>query len=211
MIVIGIDPGSRVTGYSFITKQKNRFRLVEAGCIKTRPKAPIPERLHHIYVELDRLILKHKPDSAAIEEIFSGKSVKSALLLGQARGVALMTLGKHNLDVSAYHPNKIKKNVGGHGRAGKNEMIRVVSMLLGVTEPLQADAADATAIAMTHLMLANLPNLNGTRHSSRPSLTEALMAQVAKNKDQNKAKNKDKNKRSNNVRAKRIIKPDRNI
>ena len=203
MIVIGIDPGSRVTGYSFITKQKNRFRLVEAGCIKTRPKAPIPERLHHIYVELDRLILKHKPDSAAIEEIFSGKSVKSALLLGQARGVALMTLGKHNLDVSAYHPNKIKKNVGGHGRAGKNEMIRVVSMLLGVTEPLQADAADATAIAMTHLMLANLPNLNGTRHSSRPSLTEALMAQVAKNKDQNK--------RSNNVRAKRIIKPDRNI
>lgn len=207
MIVIGIDPGSRVTGYSFITKQKNRFRLVEAGCIKTRPKAPIPERLHHIYVELDRLILKHKPDSAAIEEIFSGKSVKSALLLGQARGVALMTLGKHNLDVSAYHPNKIKKNVGGHGRAGKNEMIRVVSMLLGVTEPLQADAADATAIAMTHLMLANLPNLNGTGHSSRPSLTEALMAQVAKNKDKNKAKNK----RSNNVRAKRIIKPDRNI
>ena len=200
MIVIGVDPGSRVTGYSFITKHKNRFRLVEAGCIKTKPSAPIPERLHHIHVELDKLILKHQPTSAAIEEIFSGKSIKSALLLGQARGVALMTLGKHNLDVSAYHPNKIKQNVGGHGKAGKNEMIRVVSMLLGVTEPLQADAADATAIAMTHLMLANLPNLNDTGRSSRPSLTEALLAQAAK----------DKAKRNHNTRAKRIIKPHRN-
>ena len=200
MIVIGVDPGSRVTGYSFITKQKNRFRLVEAGCIKTKHNAPIQERLHHIHVELDKLILKYKPVSAAIEEIFAGKSVKSALLLGQARGVALMTLGKHNLDVSAYHPNKIKKNVGGHGKAGKNEMIRVVSMLLGVTEPLQADAADATAIAMTHLMLANLPNLNDTNRSSRPSLTEALMAQAAK----------DKAKRSHTSRTKRISKPHRN-
>ncbi len=185
MIVIGVDPGSRVTGYSFITKQRNRFQLVEAGCIKTNPKASIPERLHHIHVELDKLIEKHNPSSAAIEEIFSGKSIKSALLLGQARGVALMTLGKHGLAVSAYHPNKIKKNVGGHGKAGKNEMIRVVSMLLGVKEPLQADAADATAIAMTHLMLANLPNLNtdsatGTSRSSRPGLLEALQAQAAK-------------------------------
>ena len=200
MIVIGVDPGSRVTGYSFITKQKNRFRLVEAGCIKTKPNAPIPERLHHIHVELDKLILKHHPTSAAIEEIFSGKSIKSALLLGQARGVALMTLGKHNLAVSAYHPNKIKKNVGGHGKAGKNEMIRVVSMLLGVTEPLQSDAADATAIAMTHLMLANLPNLNDGAASGRPSLTEALMAQAAK----------DKAKRTNKLRTKRIIQPNRN-
>ena len=107
MIVIGVDPGSRVTGYSFITKQKNRFQLVEAGCIKTKPNAPIPDRLYHIHHELDKLITKHKPTSAAIEEIFSGKSIQSALLLGQARGVALMTLGKHNLDVSAYHPNKI--------------------------------------------------------------------------------------------------------
>jgi crossover junction endodeoxyribonuclease RuvC len=186
MIVIGVDPGSRVTGYSFITKQKNRFRLVEAGCIKTNPKASIPVRLHHIHAELDKLILKHSPSSAAIEEIFAGKSIKSALLLGQARGVALMTLGKHNLEVSAYHPNKIKKNVGGHGKAGKNEMIRVVSMLLGVTEPLQADAADATAIAMTHLMLANLPNLAKANQSSRPGLMQALQEQAAKSNAQRK-------------------------
>ena len=194
MIVIGVDPGSRVTGYSFITKQRNRFQLVEAGCIKTNPNAPIPERLHHIHAELDKLIEKHNPSSAAIEEIFSGKSIKSALLLGQARGVALMTLGKHGLPVSAYHPNKIKKNVGGHGKAGKNEMIRVVSMLLGVKEPLQADAADATAIAMTHLMLANLSNLNtdsatGTPgRSKRPSLLEALEAQAAKDNEKRRKK-----------------------
>lgn len=203
MIIIGVDPGSRVTGYSFITKQKNRFRLIEAGCIKTKPNAPIPDRLYHIHHELDKLITKHQPASAAIEEIFSGKSIKSALLLGQARGVALMTLGKHNLSVSAYHPNKIKKNVGGHGKAGKNEMIRVVSMLLGVKEPLQADAADATAIAMTHLMLANLPNLSGTNQSSRPSLTEALLAQAAKDKAK-RSKGKQPTKQ-------RIIKPSRKI
>ena len=197
MIVIGVDPGSRVTGYSFITKQKNRFRLVEAGCIKTNPKAPIPVRLHHIHAELDKLILKHAPSSAAIEEIFAGKSIKSALLLGQARGVALMTLGKHNLDVSAYHPNKIKKNVGGHGKAGKNEMIRVVSMLLGVTEPLQADAADATAIAMTHLMLANLPNLAKANQSSRPGLMQALQEQA----------NKENAKRKKNKPSIKIPKP----
>lgn len=185
MIVVGIDPGSRVTGYSFVTKQRNRFRLVEAGCIRTNPNQSIPERLHHIHEQLDLLLTQHSPDVAAIEEIFSGKSVKSALLLGQARGVALMTLGKHSLSVHAYHPNKIKKNVGGHGKAGKNEMIRVVSMLLGVSTPLQADAADATAIAMTHLMLANLSNVgqpNGTNSTPRPSLTQALMNQAAKDK-----------------------------
>ena len=167
-----------------MTKQRNRFRLVEAGCIRTDPTQSIPQRLHHIHQQLDALLTQHTPDVAAIEEIFAGKSVKSALLLGQARGVALMTLGKHSLDVHAYHPNKIKKNVGGHGKAGKNEMIRVVSMLLGVTAPLQADAADATAIAMTHLMLANLSNATTTGTSSRPSLTQALMNQAAKDNAQ---------------------------
>ena len=200
MIVIGVDPGSRVTGYSFVTKQKNRFQLVEAGCIRTKANAPIPDRLFQIYHELDKLIHKHNPTSAAVEEIFSGKSIKSALLLGQARGVALMTLGKHNLNVSTYHPNTIKKSVGGHGKAGKNEMIRVVSMLLGVQKPLQADAADATAIAMTHLMLANFPQQNDKSGSHRPSLTEALMEQAAK----------DKAHRTKKRQTQRVSQPNRN-
>ena len=179
MIVVGIDPGSRVTGYSFVTKQRNRFHLVEAGCIRTDPKQSIPERLHYIHQQMDLLLTSHGPDAAAIEEIFSGKSVKSALLLGQARGVALMTLGKHSLNVHAYHPNTIKKNVSGHGKAGKNEMIRVVSMLLGITA-LQADAADATAIAITHLMLSNMSTVPQANQSPRPNLTQALMTQAAK-------------------------------
>ena len=168
MIVVGVDPGSRVTGYSFVTKQRNRFRLIQAGCINTNIKAPISERLHQIHDELDALITEHTPDVASIEEIFAGKSVKSALLLGQARGVALMTLGKHELDVHAYHPNTIKKNVGGHGKAGKNEITRVVSMLLGITEPMAPDAADATAIALAHLMVAHLPTLpTNTRNTGQ--------------------------------------------
>ena len=167
MIVVGIDPGSRVTGYSFVTKQRNRFRLIQAGCITTNPKSPISERLHQIHHELDELITAHAPDVASIEEIFAGKSVKSALLLGQARGVALMTLGKHDLDVHSYHPNTIKKNVGGHGKAGKNEMTRVVSMLLGINELLAPDAADATAIALTHHMLAHLPTVPTNSKTTR--------------------------------------------
>ena len=158
MIVLGVDPGSNVTGYSFITQKRGRFQLLDAGCIRTNAKEPIPKRLYTISHGLEELILKYSPDTAAIESIFSGKSVQSALLLGQARGVALMTLGKYDLEVSPYHPMTVKKNVAGHGKAGKKEMIKIVSILLGLKQSLPSDAADATAIAITHLMHTRLSN-----------------------------------------------------
>lgn len=152
MIVLAIDPGSRATGFSVVTRQKSRFVLLEAGVIRTNTKDEIANRLLEIHDGIEKVITKHKPDTAAIEAIFAGKSAESALRLGQARGVALMTLAKHGLDVTPYNPMTVKKNVGGSGRAGKKEMIRTVSFLLGLRKDLASDAADATAIAITHLM-----------------------------------------------------------
>ena len=152
MIVLGIDPGSRVTGYAAITRKAGRFHLLEAGTIKTNPKKDIPSRLLTIFNQLNDLIAKINPDSAAIESIFRYKSSESALRLGQARGVALVALAKHGLDVTDYNPMTVKKSVGGHGRTGKEEMIRMVTRLLGLSKDLPSDAADAAAIAIAHLI-----------------------------------------------------------
>ena len=158
MIVLGIDPGSQATGFSVLHKEKGRFRLIEAGIIRTKTKDGIPKRLLVIHNELEKVIQKHNPTTAAIESIFAGKSAESALRLGQARGVALVVLAKHNLDVTPYNPMTVKKSVGGHGRAGKAEMIRIVSRLLGLSKDLPSDAADASAIAITHLMHTSFQN-----------------------------------------------------
>ena len=158
MIVLGVDPGSQATGFSVLHKEKGRFKLIEAGIIRTKTKDGIPKRLLKIHDELQAVIDKHQPTTSAIESIFAGKSAESALRLGQARGVALMVLAKNNLDVTPYNPMTVKKSVGGHGRAGKAEMIRIVSRLLGLTKDLPSDAADASAIAITHFMHASFQN-----------------------------------------------------
>ena len=155
MIVLGIDPGSQATGFSVLHQERGRFKLIEAGIIRTNSKKPIPERLLKIHDELQAIIEKHNPSTGAIEAIFSGKSPESALRLGQARGVALMVMAKHNIDVSPYNPMTVKKSIGGHGRAGKQEITRIVTRLLGLEKDLPSDAADASAIAITHIMRAS--------------------------------------------------------
>ncbi len=152
MVVLGIDPGSRVTGFAAIGKKSNRFYLQEAGCIKTKSSEPIPLRLLTIRNELSQVIARIKPNEAAIESIFTYKSAESALRLGQARGVALVTLAENGLKITDYNPMVVKKNIAGNGRAGKSEMQRIVARLLGLDKPLSSDAADAAAIAMTHLL-----------------------------------------------------------
>ena len=153
MKVIGIDPGSRITGYAVVIRRSGRMHLLDAGTIKTNPKQDIPERLKTIYAQLSETLKANEPDEAAIESIFHQKNIQSALKLGQARGVALLALSQHNLKVGEYPPTTVKKNIGGHGHAGKAEMIRLVSRLLGLSEDLPEDAADAAAIAMTHIAL----------------------------------------------------------
>ena len=152
MLVLGIDPGSQATGYAVVRRTRGRFELVDAGVIRTRSKDSVPERLAVIHAGLVEVIQRTKPESVGIEAIFKYKSSESALRLGQARGVALLAAAQSDLPISDYNPMTVKKTVGGHGRAGKPEMIRVVARLLGLTKPLAADASDAAAIAMTHLL-----------------------------------------------------------
>ena len=164
MIVLGVDPGSRFTGYALVKRHKSNFQLIEGGVISTvstSKKSPkynldIPQRLLIIHNELAEVIDRHKPTTAAIEAIFAYKSAESAIRLGQARGVALMTLAQKGLPVEAYNPMTVKQSVGGHGKSGKEEIIRITTRLLGLEEPLPADAADAAAIAITHVIRSTL-------------------------------------------------------
>jgi crossover junction endodeoxyribonuclease RuvC len=151
MLVLGIDPGSTATGWGLVRREKGRHVLVEAGVVRTRSEDPIPERLLRIYEGLGAVITRHRPDAVAIEAIFQYRSAESALRLGQARGVALLVAAQTGVGVSEYNAMTVKKTVAGHGRAGKPEMVRVVGRLLGLTEDLPSDAADAVAIAITHL------------------------------------------------------------
>jgi crossover junction endodeoxyribonuclease RuvC len=150
LLVFGIDPGSTATGFSVVYREANRFVLVDAGVIRTRVKDPIPTRLKVIHDGLTEALEKFKPECVAIESIFKHRSSESALRLGQARGVALLAAAQHDLEVTAYNPMTVKKSVGGSGRAGKPEMVRLVARLIG--KQLPSDAADATAIAITHII-----------------------------------------------------------
>ena len=152
MIVLGIDPGSRITGYAVVSRKSGRFSLMEAGTVRSNPKDDIPTRLLAIYTGIKEVLERINPDSAAIESIFRYKSSESALRLGQARGVAVLAMAQHDLSVTDYNPMTVKKSIGGTGKAGKSEITRLVTRLLGLAKDLPPDAADAAAIAMTHLL-----------------------------------------------------------
>ncbi len=152
MRVFGIDPGSTATGFAVVDRSAGRFRLLHAGVIRTRSSTPIPERLFAIHAGLAAELAQHEVDCVAIEAIFRHRSSESALRLGQARGVALLAAAQAGHEVHEYNPMTVKKTVGGHGRAGKPEMARVLGRLLGIELKLAADATDAAAIAITHLM-----------------------------------------------------------
>jgi crossover junction endodeoxyribonuclease RuvC len=152
MRVFGIDPGSTATGFAVVDRSAGRFRLLAAGVIRTRSGSPVPERLAAIHAGLTAQLEKHQVDCVAIEAIFRHRSSESALRLGQARGVALLAAAQAGHTVHEYNPMTVKKTVGGHGRAGKPEVARVVGRLVGTEVKLAADASDAAAIAITHLM-----------------------------------------------------------
>lgn len=156
MRVLGIDPGLNATGWAVLERARGRSRLVAAGVVRTQARWPMAERLHTIHGGVVAAIEAHAPEGAAIEQIFQHRSSESALRLGHARGVAMLALHAAGLAVGEYNPSTIKKSVAGSGRAGKPEVQRLVMALLGLREPLAADASDAAAIALTHLARAGL-------------------------------------------------------
>jgi crossover junction endodeoxyribonuclease RuvC len=150
MRVLGIDPGSVVTGFGVVETVRGRVVHVASGCVRTRSDELLSTRLLRIHDGLVAAFEEHKPDAAAIEAIFHHKNAKSALLLGQARGVALLAAGRFGLEPAAYAPATVKQSVGAHGAADKEQVSRMVAMLLGFTADGPADVTDALAIAITH-------------------------------------------------------------
>jgi len=150
--VFGIDPGSGRTGYGCVDSDGSRHSLVTFGAITAAPGATFPDKLHAIHRTLSHLITTHRPDCVVIENLFHAKNARSALLLGHARGVAMLAAVEAGLPVVEYTPTAVKLAIVGYGRAEKGQMQRRVKLLLGLaTIPTPHDAADALAIAICHL------------------------------------------------------------
>lgn len=148
-LILGIDPGSRVTGYGVISMERRQAVHVTHGCIEVG-ELPFAERLCRIFDALGEILNAHHPREAAIEKVFMNRNVESALKLGQARGAALVAVAKAGLAVHEYSPNEIKQAIVGRGHADKAQIQHMVKALLALTEVPRADAADALAIAMCH-------------------------------------------------------------
>ncbi|TCO81962.1 Holliday junction endonuclease RuvC [Plasticicumulans lactativorans] len=147
--ILGLDPGSRITGYGVIDLVGSRSRYVDSGCIRT-PDGDTAARLRAVFEGLAEIIRTHAPATMAIEQVFMHRNPESALKLGQARGVAIVAAALAGLEVAEYTPATIKQAVVGTGRADKEQVQHMVTALLGLPRKPQADAADALAVALCH-------------------------------------------------------------
>ncbi|HLR21916.1 MAG TPA: crossover junction endodeoxyribonuclease RuvC [Tissierellaceae bacterium] len=151
MKILGIDPGIAIVGYSIIECKGNNYKALEYGCITTDSKMESPDRLKIVYDEILNIIDDHKPDDLAIEELFFNKNVKTAIMVGQARGVEILAAKNKGLEIFEYTPLQIKQAVVGYGRAEKQQVQEMVKMLLNLKElPKPDDVADALAVAICH-------------------------------------------------------------
>jgi crossover junction endodeoxyribonuclease RuvC len=156
VIVLGLDPGTAATGYGVVEQAApaGTRRLLECGVVRTEASAPLERRLAQIYDAVAELIARHHPAAVAVESVFVHKNVRSALVLGHARGAALLAAAKADVPVSEYAPATVKKTVVGAGAATKQQVQRMTARLLRLsTVPTPDDAADGVAIALTHCML----------------------------------------------------------
>lgn len=161
MLVLGIDPGLAITGYGFIeVNQHHEYSCVNYGVIRTESGLTDPERLVVIYNTLTDLIHHHQPDTSTVEKLFFQRNVKTALSVGQARGVVMLALAQANIPIYEYTPNEIKQTISGYGNAGKRQIQRMVQTLLNLNElPNPDDAADALAVAICHIHHQSYNNL----------------------------------------------------
>ncbi|NKB31929.1 MAG: crossover junction endodeoxyribonuclease RuvC [Pseudomonadales bacterium] len=169
-IILGIDPGSRITGYGLINSVGNKLEYIDAGCIRTE-SAPLPDRLKTIFNDLCAVIEQHVPQEAAIEEVFMGRNAASALKLGQARGSAMTACLSHDLPVAEYSARKVKQAVVGAGGADKAQVQHMVKALLSISDNIAEDAADALAVAICHANTqTSLIRMAGAKSFSRKRL-----------------------------------------
>jgi len=160
---MGIDPGSSCTGYGIIEEINGALKVVHWGSMKSRPRQSFPQRLKFIYDELIMVIRKFNPDEVAIEDMFFATNVKSALRLGQTRGIAVLSAVNEGKPVAEYSPLEIKQSVVGYGRAEKAQVQDMVTSLLRLKEkPEPLDASDALAVAICHIHAATLNSRIGS-------------------------------------------------
>lgn len=150
MRVLGLDPGSRRTGIGVVEKNGNTYRCLYHGFAAAPAKAPLPARLHAIATRVGEVLNAHAPDCVVVEEAFYHESVRSTLVLGHVRGALLLTALDRGLEVAEYTPREVKMSVTGSGGATKDQVAFMVCRILGLRGTLQADAADALAIALCH-------------------------------------------------------------
>jgi crossover junction endodeoxyribonuclease RuvC len=157
MIVLGIDPGTASTGYGLVESAGSRLRALEQGVIATRAGVPLERRLHEIHDRVGELLDGFRPEAIAIEELYFGANVRTAFAVGQARGVVLLAAGQRGVPARSYTPQQVKGAVCGSGRAGKDQVSRMVARLLGLaTAPATDHASDALAVAICELNRAPL-------------------------------------------------------
>ena len=156
MLVLGIDPGTATTGFGLVRENEDgSLAVADYGVILTLPGQPMPQRLLELYQKLKEILLLHHPQSSAVEKLFFQRNVRTAISVGQARGVALLALAEAGIPVAEYTPLEIKQAVAGYGSAEKNQVQQMVRALLNLSDiPRPDDAADALAVAICHLHTA---------------------------------------------------------
>lgn len=174
MRVLGIDPGTRFTGFGVVEEVNGRLCHVGHGVVKATADAPLEHRLHQIWKRLSDALVEYQPDVVAVEGVFSHKNARSALILGHARGIALLVAAQRGLAVHEYSPARVKKSVGASGVDGKGAVARMVQTFLRVTALERADASDALAVAICHL--------NHSRYLAVPAVMSATLPKARKNR-----------------------------
>lgn len=157
MLILGVDPGIARTGWGVIEKvNSSKLKVINYGCIETRANGDLGKRIKQIHDELSKIFSKYKPNALAVEELFFNTNAKSALIVGQARGITLLLAAQNKVPIHVYTPLQVKVALTGYGRAEKGQMGKMVKILLNLKEiPKLDDTADALAVAVTHAFSYN--------------------------------------------------------
>lgn len=163
MLVLGIDPGTAITGYGLVREDEaGHLSAVDFGVVRTSSKDPMPERLRQIFHQIHDIAKLHQPDSGVVEKLFFQSNVRTAISVGQGRGVAILALAEAEVPVAEYSPLEIKQAVAGYGGADKHQVQHMIRALLNLDEiPQPDDAADALAVAICHLHSFRLNSMMG--------------------------------------------------
>ena len=159
-IILGIDPGTRSTGYGVVEDDSGRLTLVDCGALTTSSGSPIGERLSYLYHRLLEITARYHPEAVAVEQPFVAKNVRSALAIGRAQAIAILAAADNGVPIYEYTPSQIKRTIANYGASSKKQVQEMVKLQLGLaTPPEPSDAADALAVAICHLHEVHLSNL----------------------------------------------------